>query len=208
MAKKKTTDEPQDDAPVATAGRVRRIRITIKGRGAGLLMSSKGRMDARLDGDGKAAKMETPEEQCRLSCYWTEVDGKPQLALPAVSVYKALVEAGKKFTFKGREKFNKIIAATVSFEEDMIPLGTDQYRHDQRWGKIPPKTGGVVMLHRAHLPEWQATFTMVCDDEFYEVSILKKILMTAGKLIGVLANRPELSGPHGRFDVVEFEILD
>lgn len=160
------------------------------------------------ESSGKAGKLDPPEIQAEKSAYWTEVDGERQLALPWICLYKCIVEGSKRYKFKGRETMNKIVAATIACEQDMIPLGTATYKHDARWGRIPPKTGGVVMLNRAHLPEWSCTFVMVVDDEFYPADKLKEVVSTAGKLVGVCANRPQLQGPYGRFDVVEWEIIE
>lgn len=200
MARKK---QETDAAPAEmSSGGTRRLKVTVRGRAPGLLMCSKGGMDANPD--GKQAKIASPEVQARNAAYWT-ADGS-QLALPWENLYKAVVAGAKRFRFKGRESMEKIVAATIACEEELIPLGTDQYQHHARWGRIPPKTGGVVMLHRALLPKWEASFVMLVDDEFYPADSLKKVLETAGKLVGVCANRPELKGPYGRFEVTGWEV--
>jgi hypothetical protein len=215
MAKKKppvADEEPIETESTETEGLTasaalnppKRIAITIQGLPPGLLMSSKGGMVPE-EQRGKQTKINTPEDQAHNAAYWRP---DKTLGLPWISLYKCIVAASKRYKFKGREAMNKIVAATIACAEDLIPLGTAEYKIDSRWGRIPPKTGGVVMLHRALLPEWEASFEMLVDDEFYPADKLKEVLVTAGKLVGVCANSPRLEGPYGKFLVTGFEVLD
>ncbi len=215
MAKKKavevadgeeTKEEVATSVPLESSA-PRRVAVTLRGKPPGLLMSSKAGMDP--NNSGKSAKQPTPEREAHLAAYWcANGDGKPQLALPWVNLYKSIVAGSKRFRFKGRETMEKLVAATIACEQDMIPLGTDIYKIDSRWGRIPPKTGGVVMLNRALMPEWEASFVLLVDDEFYPADKLQEVLVVTGKLVGVCANRPELKGPYGRWGVTRWEILE
>jgi len=186
---------------------VKRIRVTINGMPPGLLMNSKNQMVPEEE-RGKATKQASAEEKATLAAHWTGTGKKKELALPWEALYKAVVAASAKFRFKGQERMTKMVAATIACETDMIPLGTADFRVDSRWGRVPPKTGGMVMIHRAHLAEWQATFTLIVDDEFYPAEKLQEIFRVAGKLVGILANRPANQGPYGKFTLEGWEPLD
>lgn len=195
------------EAPVvATKTAIRRVAITISGIPPGLLMSSKGGMVPESE-RGKQAKIDSPEKQAELAAYWIGKGKDRQLGLPWICLYKCIVAGSKRYAFKGREKLNKIVAATIACETEMIPLGTAEYAVDSRWGRIPPKTGGVVMLNRPHLAQWVASFVMLVDDELYPADKLREVLATSGKLVGVCANRPQLEGPYGRFVVEKWEVI-
>lgn len=199
--------EGESPPAIVGGGQVRKVSVTIRGIPPGLLMCSKNGMVPESE-RGKQQKIDTPEVQAENAAYWTGSGKSRQLALPWVSLYKCIVAGAKRFRFKGQEKLNKIVAATISCADEMIPLGTAEYRIDSRWGRIPPKTGGVVMLNRAHVPEWAASFTLLVDDEFYPVDKLREVLAVAGKLVGVCANRPQLEGPYGRFAVEAWEVIE
>jgi hypothetical protein len=190
---------------VSDNGAIRRVRLTIRGLPPGCLMNGKGGMVP--EGSGKKAKPRTPEEEAELAAHWTKQGKGRQLALPWVALYQSVVTAAGKFRFKGNEKMTRIVAATISCEERMLSLGTDKYTVHADWVRIPPKTGGMVIKGRALVPEWRASAVLLVDDEFYEADRLREVVRVAGKLVGVLANRPENRGEHGKFTVEEWEVL-
>lgn len=183
---------------------LKRIHVKISGVPPGVLFQGKGLMDA--DPGGKSVKPRPPEEEARLRAHWTKAGGKPQLAIPWVMLYRSICKAGAKFKDKGKRTYESLLAPTISCEQDMIPLGTDQFETYCEYVKIPPRTGAMVKVGRPLLREWSCEFTIVADCETYNPENLDKIIAEAGKFVGIGAWRPQLKGPYGRFTVVEFEI--
>lgn len=103
----------------------------------------------------------------------------------------------------------QIVAATISCEQDMISLGSDEYEVYEEWCRIPPRTGAMVKVARPRIRQWSASFIMLVDSEMYGdkgVERLEDIINQAGKMIGIGPWRPSLGGPYGRFRVVSFII--
>jgi hypothetical protein len=107
------------------------------------------------------------------------------------------------------KKFTDVVAATIACEQDMIPLGTDQYEVYPEWVRIPPRTGAMVKVARPRLRRWSCSFLMLVDPEMYGkhgVKVLREIIAHAGKMVGLGPWRPSLKGPYGKFTVEGFEI--
>lgn len=182
-----------------------KIDVGIQGITPGLLMASKRIMDAEKL---KKGVRRTPEEDAELHCHWITVGKKKVLAIPWVNIYNSVCAAGTSFTY-GKKSMATLLAATLTSEVDMISLGTDQYEVFSVWGKIPPRTGGMVKISRPRISEWKASFVLVVDPEMYSEAALKeleKVLNHAGKMIGIGPWRPQLKGPYGRFFVTQFKI--
>ncbi len=192
---------------------LKRFRVTISGKPPGLIQQGKGRMakEAEDKAGGKGSKKSagmTHEAEAELLAHWTTVKGKKQLALPWVALYKAISKAASDFKYKGQKTMGTLIAATISCDLDMIPLGTSDYEVYVEWVRIPPRTGAMVQIGRPRLREWTATFTLIVDAEMYaNVGVLREVIEHAGKLVGIGAWRPELKGPYGRFTVDEFTAI-
>lgn len=182
---------------------VKRVRVRIKGIAPGVMFQGKGLMEQ--DG-GKPGKPRPPEEEARLRAHWTGSGKGKQLCVPAVMLYNCFCKAAGFFKFKGNMKMSTIVASTVAFEVDEIPLGTDQFETHVEYVRIPPKTGAMVKVGRPLLREWSAEFYLIVDDEMYDAAKLEEIIRHAGKMIGIGAGRPELKRPYGKFIVDDFQI--
>lgn len=179
------------------------INVEIEGLPPGLMFQGKGLMDVTGD---KPGKPRPPEEEARLRAHWVKVGSKKQLGIPWIMLYKSICQAGRDFKFKGTRKMESILAPTISAEQDVFSLGTDQFETWEDWVRIPPKTGAVVKIGRPLLREWRLKFTVIADCEMWEPGDLEKIIVHAGKMVGIGANRPSLKGPYGRFKVAKFDV--
>ena len=198
--------QTKESSVVAELG-LKRVRVKISGLPPGIIFQGKGIMEAGADSGGKQVKPRSPDEEARLRAHWMEVDGKQQLCIPWVMLYQSICTAGNSFKFKGQKKMGGVIAATVSCEQDNIPLGTSRFETYEEWVKIPPKTGAMVKIGRPRLKTWEVEFILVVDDEMYSAEKLREVIVLAGKLVGIGAWRPERRGPYGRFELLEFEVL-
>lgn len=196
----------QNGSASAVQSSVKRIAVTIRGLPPGIVFQSKGVMAADEGESGKKKKHRPAEEEARLRAHWVKVDGENQLCIPWVMLYQSICAAAGSFKFRGQKTMATIVAATISCESDKIPLGTAKFDVLEEYVKIPPKTGSMVLIGRPKLPKWEASFILVADDEMYQAENLREIIAHAGKLIGIGAWRPQLKGPHGRFEVVSFDI--
>jgi hypothetical protein len=180
------------------------IRVAIKGLPPGLMFQGKGLM--KVVGEGKTGVHKPPEEEARLRAHWMKVGNKKVLGIPWVMLYRSICKAGANFKWRNKKTMEYILASTISGTQDMFSLGTDQFETFIDFVKIPPKTGAMVEIGRPLLREWSCEFTLYADCEMWNAADMEKIVVDAGKLIGIGANRPSLKGPYGKFTVEKFEV--
>lgn len=192
----------------APASSIVRIRVGLRGLPPGLLFGGKGLMEEDQGKGGKRTKQRTPEEEAELRAHWMNNGKKRELCIPWIMLYNSVCQAAGTFKFRGQKTMSTVVAATVSCEQDRISLGDATYETYAEWCRIPPKTGAMVKLGRPLIRKWDCSFVLVVDSEMYDANILKEIFAHAGKMVGIGAWRPSLKGPHGKWEVMGFEILE
>ena len=181
-----------------------RIKIGLEGLPPGLLQGGKGLMEA--DEGNKRPPRRTADEEARLRAHWMKNGKGDQLCIPWVMLYNSLCFAAGDFKFRGAKKMGAVVAATVSSEQDKIPLGTNKFETFAEYCRVPPRTGAMVKLGRPLIRKWACEFVIVVDAEMYQAEVLKDIFTHAGKMVGIGCWRPSLKGPYGRFVVTKFEV--
>lgn len=184
---------------------IKKVHVTIRGLSP-LIFQGKGLMEADGEESGKKKKSRPPEEEAKLRAHWTGKGENRVLCIPWVMLYQSICSSAKSFKFRGQRTMGTVVAATITCTEDKISLGTAEFETLEEYVKIPPRTGAMVKIGRPLIREWEVSFTMIVDDELYDANVLHEIIRHAGKLIGIGAWRPELKGPHGRFEVTAFEV--
>jgi len=180
------------------------IKVKIRGLPPGLLMHSPRILyDPRkqLKDKGKEDDFKLMAE---LAAYRME-DGT--LYIPSEAILGALRNASKYRKLKrGMPPLRQVISGLVSVEPSQISLGTKNYEIDIR--PFTLKTGERKLIARPLLKEWEAEFTLKYNPRLFPLSptALKEILELAGQVVGILAYRPEHSGPFGRFEIIEWEV--
>ncbi|HDH91463.1 MAG TPA: hypothetical protein ENF38_00755 [Candidatus Aenigmarchaeota archaeon] len=178
----------------------RKIKVKIKGV-TPLLMNKLNPEDLKAKTRSRL-KQFNPEEEARKSAYIDVINGKRQLYIPSEAIFRAMINASgiyrtRKMSLKG------ILAGSIRIEPEKIPLGKDKYEIDIRPVRIQKD---AVLRARAKVPNWEAEFFLIYDDELIKDSeILLRILKDAGKRFGLLDYRPQTGGPFGVFEVVEFK---
>lgn len=187
---------------------LRRVALTLEGMPPGIIFQGKGLMEEDSKGSGKSSKARPPEEEARLRAHWMGKGADKQLCIPWVMFYQSFCSAGAAYKFRGQKRMGGVMAATISCEQDRIPLNTSEFETYEEWVKIPPKTGAMVKIGRPRLQKWKVAFEMLVDDELYPVDKLKDIISDSGKLFGVGAWRPEKRGPYGKYRLMQFEVVE
>jgi hypothetical protein len=155
-----------------------------------------------------ASEKGTPQAQAELKLY-TGADGK--LVIPQPNVLSCITAAGKFFK-AGKSKVttqkSSLIPACVEIEGVDIPLMHKQpWRVDGRPVRIPA-TGGRILCYRPMFDDWALTFALTLDTEVMTVKLLREVIDTAGKRIGLGDFRPDCKGPFGRFKVTNWKVSD
>jgi len=127
--------------------------------------------------------------------------------IPAEHIEASLKLSGSDFPVKGggMKNYKKLMNARIIVEPDKIPFipaKTKVDYVDERWGKIPPRTGAMVWLRRpAFKKGWEAEFNVLVLDDQIPLETLKNILVNAGRFYSIGDHKPRF----GRFEVVEFK---
>lgn len=149
----------------------------------------------------------TPQAQADKKLY-RAADGK-QLVIPQPNLLSCITAAGKFFK-AGKSKVttqkSSLIPACLTIEGVDVPLKhTQPWRVDARPVRIPA-TGGRVLCYRPVFDDWALTFEMLLDTDVMDARLLREIVDTAGKRVGLGDFRPDCKGPFGRFVVTHWKV--
>ncbi|HEX3642857.1 MAG TPA: hypothetical protein VHV10_16350 [Ktedonobacteraceae bacterium] len=123
--------------------------------------------------------------------------------LPAENVRQSIIEAAKRFKL-GRRAATTDVAAAVFISPFELPL-EGEWHVDSR-AVVIPATGGRILRHRPMFDEWSVKFQLQIDtDTGIDEKLIKEVLGSAGKLVGIGDFRPARKGPYGRFSIDSWE---
>jgi hypothetical protein len=166
-------------------------------------------------GSSKAKKKLSPLEDARSRLYLSEETKRP--IIPGPCIFASIREAGKYFKI-GRSQIttrdSSMVPGCLIIREigcEILQKGAEKnggakWHVDTRPVRIL-STGGGVNRHRPIFHEWGAEFHMILDDEIMDVDLLRELVDTAGKRLGLLDFRPQRKGPYGRFVVIHWEVV-
>lgn len=129
-------------------------------------------------------------------------DEKIGIYEPSEHVWGSMIKAASNFQIPGRGKktYKDLIKSGIVLEPDKIPLGKKEPDEiDKRPVVI---RGSRILRQRPMMKEgWKLSFSVNILDEQLQPEVVKRILVHAGKYIGIGDFRPRF----GRFEVIEFE---
>lgn len=146
---------------------------------------------------GSRKKNYVPAEEAERVAYR---NAKKKLFVPSSYFEAAMAKAGSNFSWEGKKRYKEFIKSGVFIEPQEIILKQQKYQIFE--APVTMKgSGGTVLCWRPMFGKWSCSFIMkIVNDELAPLE-LKKILVYAGKYLGVGAWRPK----HGRFHVVKFK---
>lgn len=131
-------------------------------------------------------------------------DDEGAIGIPSLNLFSSLVEAGrlvKAGTKQISTAKSSILPSFLSIEELFLPFTDDpQWIVDKRRGRNP-NGGEMVCLVRPKFPQWEFDVTFEIDEQEVNEEVVRKLVETAGKKVGLCDFRPACKGPFGRFYV-------
>jgi hypothetical protein len=126
------------------------------------------------------------------------------LILPAWNLTRCLLDGARLGEVKhGKKSIGQYLQALIIVDGNPSFGRVDYDGLDKSLGKIPPRTGPMVMLYRPKLDAgWLLTFRLIVADTTIHPDTLRQIISYAGLLAGLGAWRPS----HGRFVLDRFEV--
>jgi len=133
-------------------------------------------------------------------------DANGALVWPAWNIQVGLVDGARLGKVKlGRGSIVPYVSALVAVEADGAFGRKDFDGLDQQWGRIPPKTGAMVMLFRPKLNAgWLLRFRLNVYDATIDPDLLQQIVQYAGIYAGFGSWRPRF----GRFEIAEWKVAN
>lgn len=151
---------------------------------------------------GSGSKL-TPDEHRAKARKRLQRNAEGTLYMPGVNLYRCMIAGCNKLGLKdGRKAMWPFIEATV-FVDHELPFGKEAEDYlDERPGRIPPKTGAMVMIYRPAFREgWELPFGLTVTDDRRRPDDIRMSIENGGLMSGIGAGRPMF----GRFVVSEWK---
>lgn len=150
-------------------------------------------------------KEETIEEMAEKNAYR---DKKGKLGIPARNIFVCLVEGGK-YVKMGRGAItnskSSVLSAGALMSDEFCLLNQDKYEV-LSMSAVNNNIKARVMTYKPMFKTWELSFTLSIDTELFDSDIIKKIIASAGKRIGLGSYRPDRKGTYGKFEIKSFEV--
>lgn len=190
-------------------------RVKIEGEAPGIVMNNPASMKEQ------STRVPTPDKEAEMKCYRLNGKGKHknELYMPSEWIRAAILATASniyKFKLGGKAQYLKRwVAGCADFTPEKIPLRVKDYEI-----YVTPAVvqSARVLRARPRIFPWLVEFNIEFpeDDSFY-ADLVKAIagsgfeecVKMTGIKTGVGDNRPSnrKPGPHGRFKLVDFEVL-
>lgn len=175
-----------------------KINVTIEGT-TPLLMNRF--RDSSIEGKSKR-KGEEKDQDIEDKLYLTS-ERKPYI--PAVYIYRALIDAGKKIQIRGQKKatYSKIVGSIVEINPEAIVINGKYEAY--RTSAVNPMTKGRMMVTRPKFNLWSCSFEIITNSDEISTETMNVLLTEAGMKTGIGDWRPEKKGKYGKFIVTKFQ---
>ena len=176
-------------------------KVRIKGTRPLLMHSCHGMVDDRIETPSRGKKEITLREEAEKILY---IDEKGNPVVPFLAILGCLRRSATnyKVSGKGKKTYKDFIYSGLGIKPENIPvISKDDWEVDLRPVGIK---GNRIVRARPKFKEWELEFEIEILDVIIIPSVLKEMLIDAGKYSGLLDFRPLF----GLFDVTEFEKLN
>jgi hypothetical protein len=186
------------------------MRINIEITGASPLLMN--RFSEEGDTGEPVVPKGTRREQATQTAYFDKHGG---LYLPLGNILAAFTSAGK-FHKTGKMKVttpqSSLVPAALRMVGKLNAPVLDPKSHEQlkefevdSRRAFNHQLGKAVMRHRAKVSAWCLRFSIEVDPEVLPLDLVRQIVVTTGKKIGLGDFRPDRRGPFGTFKVTSWE---
>lgn len=177
--------------------------VNVKIEGKFPLLVNRFHEDAQHDAtSGVHARKEalSPFEDATNRLY--QQDGVPYW--PGENLRQCLIAASSR-TKIGRRSASSDMAAALYVDPFAIPID-GAWEVDAR-PVVIPATRGRIVRYRPIFKDWRLSFQLQVDTDLVDLGTVRHIMDDAGNYVGIGDFRPQKKGPHGRFQVVGWEVL-
>ena len=148
----------------------------------------------RTESDDRRIK----ELDCLISI-WEDHAGRP--TIPEAAVRTMIEKSARKFK-EGPSVREGLIVTDCKFEwPESMGTTLEELGQSAQFQTAVVINRARVLKTRALFPEWSLTFTLSCDPELVDATLVEKWVELGGRRMGLGDWRPERSGVHGRFTV-------
>jgi len=177
--------------------------IDVEIEGVTPLLMAKFNIDV-LSEPKKKNKNVTKEEFAEELAYRNK-DG--ELFVPGFNVFRTIMEGGR-FVKNGKSKVttlkNSMIGAGVTFLTEECLLNKKEYEISTMSAVNRVMGDARIIVHRPIFKEWKISFAIDVDEEMFSSTLIKEVIESSGKRIGLGAFRPDRKGTFGKFKIIKF----
>lgn len=168
-------------------------KIGVKIRGTCSLLMNRFSED---ESSGRGKKQYNDDEECEKRVYRDE-EG---VYMPARWIKNMLVNSSKDFKLRGRKTYRDVFKGGVILDEEFV-RGLQDYKIHKE--PVCVQRARIMRVRPVFAKGWEVCFNLTIIDEQIQPELLKEVLVAGGKYNGLGDKRPE----HGRFEIVDFKIL-
>lgn len=157
----------------------------------------------------KAAKGSRGKKTDNIETYAYRVSGSDRrLGIPTINFHSTLVEAARyvQDPRSPRKSARDLCKAGIVPGPDVAPFipDTEEWQYVDR-RRVTVQRAGVTRERPAMRPGWRIAFDLtITAPEYIDRALLRALIQSAGKLVGLCDFRPT----YGRFDLVSFEVSE
>jgi len=202
---------------------MKRIRVTIKGTGNGMLQNRMSIDDllAMRDKTAKKSKSATRLSLEDEAARHVHVNGDGMPCVPSTMLMAALISAGVFIRLDQKRQLStrdsSLLPGLLLLEADSYPMlmpgdgeeatwGYSPWRYDVRQGRNP-NGGEAVCIVRPLFERWAITFTATIDTTELAEDTFLRLFTLAGTRIGLGDFRPQRKGTFGQFSITRWETI-
>ena len=163
----------------------------------------------RIPGAGAPVTVNKPttERAVAESMLYTDEGGAP--VIPHTNLFACLIEGGRYHKAGGKlvsTMKSSMIPACCEMRVADYPLETKAgWVVDSRIFRNA-KTGDPGWTHRPRFDDWAVEFELIVDTTMMPPEVLRMVLETSGKRVGLCAYTPRHRGPFGKFKITKWEV--
>jgi hypothetical protein len=148
-------------------------------------------------GPSKKGKHYDDREEAEKRLY---LDEAGKICQPATHLEACMVKSAADFKFTGRKTYKEVVKSGVFVEPLMIEHGNPNWLVD-RQGVVIQRAR--IIRCRPRFDQWELAFEIILRDERLQPMIIKEILESGGKYVGIGDYRPR----YGLFEVLIFDLV-
>jgi hypothetical protein len=149
------------------------------------------------EGPSKKGRVYDDTEEAQKRLY---LDSQGRICQPATHLEACMVKSASDFKFAGKKTYKDVFKSGVFVDPLMIRHAKADWAVDKQSVVVQRAR---ILRCRPRFDDWELSFQIILRDDRIQPLVVRDILKSAGKYVGIGDYRPR----YGQFDVVKFEVI-